>query len=81
MSQNPLMPTVTLDHFANLLPLKVDPSPNWEYSPEELVDKSLKALQATGIQLTEFLSILYRRMGVPVIIKVRRLAFFGTVWN
>ena len=42
----------------------------YELSPEELVDKALKALQNAGIQLIEWKSLLYRRMGVPLIIKV-----------
>ena len=45
----------------------------YELSPEELVDKALKALQNAGVQLIEWKSLLYRRMGVPLIIKVCRL--------
>ncbi|EMD38754.1 hypothetical protein CERSUDRAFT_81550 [Gelatoporia subvermispora B] len=40
-----------------------------EYSLEELVDQALCTLQTAGIELTEWKSLLYRRMGVPVIIK------------
>ena len=38
--------------------------------PEELVDKALNTLQEAGIKLVEWRSLLYRRMGVPVIIRV-----------
>ena len=59
-----------MDHFTNITPQKADNSTIYEFSPEELVDKALKTLQDAGIQLIEWLSILHRRMGVPVIIKV-----------
>ncbi|KAL7279983.1 hypothetical protein ACG7TL_006394 [Trametes sanguinea] len=41
----------------------------YKSSPEELVDKALRALQDAGIQLIEWLSLLHRRMNVPLIIR------------
>ena len=70
-------PEAPLDHFTNLLPLKADPSNIFEFSPEELVDTALKSLQDAGIHPIEWLSILHRRMGVPVILKVYHLLFAG----
>ncbi|KAI1797428.1 hypothetical protein LXA43DRAFT_877825 [Ganoderma leucocontextum] len=52
-----------------MYPPKADTAIINEYSPEELVDKALKTLQDAGIQLIEWLSLLHRRMNVPVIIK------------
>ncbi|OCH91387.1 hypothetical protein OBBRIDRAFT_728815 [Obba rivulosa] len=40
-----------------------------EFTPEELVDRALHTLQQAGMELIEWKSLLYRRMGVPVIIK------------
>ncbi|GBE90121.1 hypothetical protein SCP_1801450 [Sparassis crispa] len=37
--------------------------------PEELVDHALHTLQDAGVELIEWRSLLYRRMGVPVLIK------------
>ncbi|KAI0648911.1 hypothetical protein C8Q79DRAFT_887884, partial [Trametes meyenii] len=55
--------------FQDALPLAPSTSNIYEFSPEELVDKALHALQEAGIQLIEWKSLLHRRMGVPVIIK------------
>ncbi|KAI0775014.1 hypothetical protein BD413DRAFT_603049 [Trametes elegans] len=51
-------------------PRNFHPPPHiYDDSPEELVGKALKALQEAGIQLIEWKTLLYRRMGVPVIVK------------
>ncbi|KAI0329299.1 hypothetical protein GY45DRAFT_1325243 [Cubamyces sp. BRFM 1775] len=55
--------------FQDAWPLSPSASNVYEFSPEELVDKALKALQEAGIQLIEWKTLLYRRMGVPVILK------------
>ena len=54
----------------------MDSADVYEYSPEELVDKALKTLQDAGIELIEWSSLLYRRMNVPVIVKVSERNFF-----
>ncbi|OSC97832.1 hypothetical protein PYCCODRAFT_1454694 [Trametes coccinea BRFM310] len=57
------------DDFRDVYPCPPSASNIYEYSPEELVDKALRALQGAGIQPIEWLSLLHRRMNVPVIIK------------
>lgn len=52
-----------------MYPLQVDTAAIYQFSPEELVDKALKTLQDAGIEIIEWLSLLHRRMKVPVIIK------------
>lgn len=68
-------PKRPLDHFTTMYQPKADASNIYEYSPEELVDKALKTLQDAGIELIEWSSLLYRRMNVPVIIKVSKRDF------
>lgn len=38
--------------------------------PAEVVDMALHALQSAGFQLIEWRALLYRRMKVPILIKV-----------
>ncbi|TEB34231.1 hypothetical protein FA13DRAFT_1729739, partial [Coprinellus micaceus] len=45
------------------------PKDVFERSPEELVDVALSRLRAAGIQLIEWMALLYRRMDVPIIIR------------
>ena len=49
----------------------------FESSPEELVDIALSRLQAAGIQLIEWMALLYRRMDVPIIIRASGLSVFS----
>ncbi|KAI0323404.1 hypothetical protein GY45DRAFT_1406172 [Cubamyces sp. BRFM 1775] len=53
----------------NARPLTSIATDIYECPPEELVDKALKTLQETGLQLIEWRTLIYRRMGVPVILK------------
>ncbi|CDO78206.1 hypothetical protein BN946_scf184701.g4 [Trametes cinnabarina] len=62
-------PEQPIKDFRDAYPCSPSASNIYEYSPEELVDKALRALQEAGIQLIEWLSLLHRRMNVPVIIK------------
>jgi hypothetical protein len=39
--------------------------------PAVLVDKALETMQREGIQVIEWRALLYRRMKVPVFVKVR----------
>ncbi|KAI9061127.1 hypothetical protein FKP32DRAFT_1576640 [Trametes sanguinea] len=68
-SASPLRSQVKSKDFRDAHPFSSSASNVYEYSPEELVDKALRALQEAGIQLIEWLSLLHRRMNVPVIIK------------
>lgn len=43
----------------------------FDLSPEELVDRALHRLQSSGVQLIEWGAELQRRLGVPVMLKVR----------
>ncbi len=67
---------VRLDHFSNMYPPEADTASIYQLSPEQLIDKALKTLQDAGIQLIEWLSLLHRRMNVPVIIKVSSILFY-----
>lgn len=58
------------NHFISCTPPKTVLSCDGGLSPEELVDRALKTLQDAGVQLIEWRSLLYRRMGVPVVLKV-----------
>ena len=60
-----------MSDFQNARPQSPSASNVYEFSPEDLVDKALRALQEAGVQLIEWKTLLYRRMGVPVILKVR----------
>ncbi|KAI0826572.1 hypothetical protein BC628DRAFT_1320151 [Trametes gibbosa] len=62
-------PSKPRNHFEDAHPSFPSSSDIYTSSPEELVDKALHALQEAGVQLIEWKSLLYRRMGVPVIIK------------
>lgn len=42
---------------------------------EELVDIALTRLQSAGVQLVEWGGLLFRRMHVPIIIRVRRVVY------
>lgn len=59
------------DYFQDAHPSSPSASAIHASSPEQLVDKALYALEKAGVQLIEWKSLLYRRMGVPVILKVR----------
>ncbi|KAI0663748.1 hypothetical protein C8Q70DRAFT_906522 [Cubamyces menziesii] len=58
-----------MSDFQDSRPQSPSASNVYEFSPEELVDKALRALQEAGVQLIEWKTLLYRRMGVPVILK------------
>ncbi|KAI0636215.1 hypothetical protein C8Q77DRAFT_1052473 [Trametes polyzona] len=62
-------PTESDNGFRSTSPFLQSRSDTFQVSPEELVDRALHALQTAGIQLIEWKSLLYRRMGVPVFIK------------
>ncbi|KAJ8456538.1 hypothetical protein ONZ51_g12064 [Trametes cubensis] len=55
--------------FQDYRPLSPYASNIYQLSPEELVDKALNALQGANIQLIEWKTLLYQRMGVPVVSK------------
>ncbi|EIW57701.1 uncharacterized protein TRAVEDRAFT_125965 [Trametes versicolor FP-101664 SS1] len=57
------------DYFQDAHPSSPSASAIHASSPEQLVDKALYALEKAGVQLIEWKSLLYRRMGVPVILK------------
>lgn len=63
-------PRDTQDYFQDAPPSSPSASTVHASSPEQLVDKALHALEKAGVQLIEWKSLLYRRMGVPVILKV-----------
>ncbi|OJT01780.1 hypothetical protein TRAPUB_7836 [Trametes pubescens] len=58
------------DHFQEAHPNAPSASDIYASSPEQLVDKALHALQEAGVQLIEWKTLLFRRMGVPVFFKV-----------
>lgn len=52
-----------------------DAPPRWDLSvlpPEVLVDIAMERLSAAGVQLIEWRALLYRRLNVPIIAKVRK---------
>jgi hypothetical protein len=48
----------------------------FDLPPAELVDLALSRLQNAGVKLIEWRALLYRRMNVPVIVKV---CFLGSL--
>ncbi|EIW57957.1 uncharacterized protein TRAVEDRAFT_48981 [Trametes versicolor FP-101664 SS1] len=57
------------DHFQEARTHPPSASDIYASSPEQLVDKALHALQEAGIELIEWKTLLFRRMGVPVALK------------
>ncbi|KAI0366288.1 hypothetical protein BV20DRAFT_972008 [Pilatotrama ljubarskyi] len=72
LSSQPLYPirlTKPANEYRNAHPYAASASNIHDFSPEELVDKALRALQQVGVELIEWKSLLYRRMGVPLMVK------------
>lgn len=64
-----MFPTsATVDHNEEATP-KWNP---YTLPPEALVDIALERLSAAGVQLIEWRALLYRRLNVPIIAKVRK---------
>ncbi|KAL1949849.1 hypothetical protein VTO73DRAFT_8730 [Trametes versicolor] len=57
------------DHFQEARPYPPSASNIYASSPEQLVDRALHALQEAGVELIEWKTLLFRRMGVPVALK------------
>lgn len=57
-------------HFLQRLYLNASKKTILDYEPAEVVDIALQKLQKAGVELIEWRSLLYRRMNVPVILKV-----------
>ncbi len=68
------------DYFQDAHPSSPSASTVHASSPEQLVDKALHALEKAGVQLIEWKSLLYRRMGVTVILKVHDHNISSTIY-
>ncbi|KAI0349715.1 hypothetical protein OH77DRAFT_1414481, partial [Trametes cingulata] len=55
--------------YRNARPYAASTTNLHDLSPEELVNMALTALQQAGIELVEWKTLLYRRMGVPLVVK------------
>jgi hypothetical protein len=62
-----IQPTDPLQH---VFPDKQPEDHILNHEPEEVVDLALEKLQEAGIMLVEWHSLLYRRMNVPLVIRV-----------
>ena len=62
-------PNISRKLFLNAPPERVEED-LFLYEPSVVVDMALHRLQRAGVHLIEWRSLLYRRMNVPVVIKV-----------